>query len=464
MKVICFASSPAMPRTEATRLCTARRRSDGPRKHAAPEPVDGASSSCAVSRGGCAPRILATKCPRRTPSGRGRRGAPPTSSPRARFAAFSRAPLYSARPVRCDQRPTPRCWACSLPPVCGSPRRSRCSFRTSPTPASSSAPRSFARAASSRCTTPPAVRSRRTSPPESGTQAKTPPCSCRSTAPHCGTRRSSPSSCASSGRSASTRGRALARAVWRRPAGRGPPHARAEHLSRARAPRSHLLVPAGDTTASRRRRRAERVTGHARCPMTPLAPHLTAFLGERLPRERRASAHTCDAYAYAFRLLLSFTSTRLGTRPSALMLEQLDVPLVLAFLEDLEKTRANSPRTRNARLAAIKSFARFVEYRVPSCLQQVHGLLAIPSKKTDEALVGFLTRDEMQAVLDSPDPRRRDGVRDRAMLHLAFAAGLRVSELVGLRLDELVLQPQAAVHVRSKGRRERVLPLWKTTA
>lgn len=197
--------------------------------------------------------------------------------------------------------------------------------------------------------------------------------------------------------------------------------------------------------------------------MTPLAPHLTAFIGERLPRERRASVHTCDAYAYAFRLLLSFASMRLGTRPSALMLEQLDVPLVLAFLEDLEKTRANSPRTRNARLAAIKSFARFVEYRVPSCLQQVHGLLAIPSKKTDEALVGFLTRDEMQAVLDSPDPKRRDGVRDRAMLHLAFAGGLRVSELVGLHVDELVLQPQAAVHVRGKGRRERVLPLWKTT-
>ena len=145
--------------------------------------------------------------------------------------------------------------------------------------------------------------------------------------------------------------------------------------------------------------------------MTHLAPHLTAFLCERLQRERGASAHTCDSYAYAFRLLLSFAAGRLCTRPSALMLEQLDVPLVLAFLEDLETTRGNSPRTRNARLAAIKSFARFVEYRVPSCLQQVHGLLAIPSKKTDEALVGFLTRDEMQAVLDAPDPRRRDGVR-----------------------------------------------------
>jgi len=198
--------------------------------------------------------------------------------------------------------------------------------------------------------------------------------------------------------------------------------------------------------------------------MTPLAPHLTAFLRERLPRERRASPHTCDAYAYAFQLLLSFAAKRLGVQPSALILEQLDVALVLAFLEHLELNRKNSVRSRNARLAAIKSFARFVEYRVPSCLQQVHSLLAIPSKKTDEKLVAYLTRDEMQAILDTPDPRARDGVRDRAMLHVAFAAGLRVSELVGLRLDELVLQPQPAIHVRGKGRRERVLPLWKTTA
>lgn len=198
--------------------------------------------------------------------------------------------------------------------------------------------------------------------------------------------------------------------------------------------------------------------------MTPLAPHLTAFLGERLPHERRASAHTCDAYAYAFRLLLVFAAARLKTRPSDLTLEQLDVPLVLAFLADLETTRGNSPRSRNARLAAIKSFAHFLEYRVPSCLQQIQGLLAIPSKKTDESLVGSLTRAEMQAVLDAPDPRCRAGVRDRAMLHMALAAGLRVSELVGLRLDDLTLQPQATVRILGKGRRERLLPLWKTTA
>lgn len=198
--------------------------------------------------------------------------------------------------------------------------------------------------------------------------------------------------------------------------------------------------------------------------MTPLAPHLTAFLRERLPRERHASPHTCDAYAYAFQLLLSFASKRLRTQPSALTVEQLDPPLILAFLDDLETKRGNSARTRNARLAAIKSFVRFVEYRAPSCVDQVHSLLAIPSKKTDDRLVGFLSLDEMQAVLDAPDPRDRDGVRDRAMLHLAFAAGLRASELVGLRLDDFVLQPQPAVRVRGKGRRERVLPLWKLTA
>lgn len=198
--------------------------------------------------------------------------------------------------------------------------------------------------------------------------------------------------------------------------------------------------------------------------MTPLAPHLTAFLRDRLPRERCASPHTCDAYAYAFQLLLSFAAKRLRTGPSALAVENLDTPLVLAFLEDLESKRGNSARTRNARLAAVKSFARFLAYRVPSAAQQIESLLAIPMKKTDERLVGYLDREEVQAVLDAPDPRSRDGIRDRAMLHLGFAAGLRVSELVGLRTDELQFQPQPAVHVRGKGRRERVLPLWKSTA
>lgn len=198
--------------------------------------------------------------------------------------------------------------------------------------------------------------------------------------------------------------------------------------------------------------------------MTGLAPHLAAFLREHLPRDQRASSHTCDAYAYTFQLLLGFTARRLHIRPSRLTIEQLDVPLILAFLEHIERERRNKARSRNARLAAIRSFFRFLEYRVPECLDQALRVRAIPMKKTDEALVTSLTRLEIQALLDAPDPRTTAGVRDRAMLHLAFAAGLRVSELVGLSMDQLDTRSPASIHVMGKGRRERVLPLWKETA
>jgi integrase/recombinase XerD len=198
--------------------------------------------------------------------------------------------------------------------------------------------------------------------------------------------------------------------------------------------------------------------------MTSLAPHLAAFLREYLPRERACSAHTSESYAYAFQLLVRFAAERHTTSPSALTLEQLDAPLVLAFLEHLEVVRGNSAPTRNARLAAFKSFAHYIEYRLPSALDQMRCILAIPAKKVDEALVPFLGRGELQALLDAPDPTSRHGTRDRALLHLAFAAGLRVSELVGLRLDELRLHPDPCVQILGKGRRKRVLPLWKETA
>lgn len=197
--------------------------------------------------------------------------------------------------------------------------------------------------------------------------------------------------------------------------------------------------------------------------MTALAPHLTAFLCKHLPAERGASPHTCDTYAYCFQLLVCFAASRLGIKPSQLEVEQLDAALVLAFLEHLEQQRKNSGRTRNARLAAINAFFRFLEYRLASSLDQSRQIHAIPMKKTDEALVAYLTRDELRALLDAPDPRVASGVRDRAMLHLAFAAGLRVSELIGLRLDQLEIQAPASVHILGKGRRERHLPLWKET-
>ncbi len=197
--------------------------------------------------------------------------------------------------------------------------------------------------------------------------------------------------------------------------------------------------------------------------MIPLAPHITAFLRERLPMERRASQHTCDTYAHAFRLLFQYAAARLGTTPSQLHLEQLDAPLVLAFLQHIETNRKNAPVTRNARLAAIRSFMRYVEYQVPSALEQVRQILAIPIKKTDTKLVPYLTMVEMQAILNSPDPHTRLGIRDRAMLDVCFGAGLRVSELVGLRVDDVTFEPRPFVRIIGKGRRERMLPLWKQT-
>lgn len=198
--------------------------------------------------------------------------------------------------------------------------------------------------------------------------------------------------------------------------------------------------------------------------MTPIAPHITAFLRERLPLQRGASPHTCESYAYAFQLLFAFASARFKVTPSQLALEQIDASLVMDFLADIESGRGNCARTRNTRLAAIKSFMRFVEHRVPSVLEQSLRVLAIPTKKTTTPLIRYLSVAEMQAILNAPDLHTRAGIRDRAMLHLGFAAGLRVSELVGLPLSAVTLQPAPAIRVMGKGRKERSLPLWKQTA
>src|SRR6266852_7337299 len=197
--------------------------------------------------------------------------------------------------------------------------------------------------------------------------------------------------------------------------------------------------------------------------MTPIAPLIEAFLDETLARQRGVSRHTRDSYALSFQLLFMFAAKRLKVSPSALTLEQLDAGLISAFLEYLEDKRKNAPETRNVRLAAIKSFFRFLEYRQPAALEQIRRVLAIPFKRTDTRLVPYLVREEVQALLDAPDPATRDGIRDRAMLHLAVCAGLRVSELTGLRIDDVAL-PSMSIRVHGKGRRERALPLRKTTA
>jgi len=197
--------------------------------------------------------------------------------------------------------------------------------------------------------------------------------------------------------------------------------------------------------------------------MTPVAPLITSFLREHMPIEHGCSPHTCETYAYAFRLLFTFASKRLGIKPSQLCLEQLDVALILDFLAYIEEHRGNCAATRNGRLAAIKAFIRYVEFRVPSALAQARQIHAIPAKRHDQGLVRHLTMDEVRAILNAPDVTTRLGIRDRAMLHLCFAGGLRVSELVELPLANLSLQRTPSIRVLGKGRRERCLPLWKET-
>jgi site-specific recombinase XerD len=197
--------------------------------------------------------------------------------------------------------------------------------------------------------------------------------------------------------------------------------------------------------------------------MTPIAPHIEAFLRDHLEHHRGASPHTCDSYSYSFQLLFEFAAKRLKVAPSALKLEQLDAPLISAFLEHLEDARQNTAETRNIRLAAIRSFYRFLEHRHPAALEQIRRVLAIPFKRTDSRLIPYLVQNEVQALLDAPNPTTREGIRDRAMLHLAVSAGLRVSELTGLRMEDVMLISMS-IRIHGKGRRERSLPLWKTTA
>jgi integrase/recombinase XerD len=197
--------------------------------------------------------------------------------------------------------------------------------------------------------------------------------------------------------------------------------------------------------------------------MTAIAPHISEFLRERLPFQQGASTNTCDSYSYAFQLLFQFMAGRFNLQPSELSLEQIEAPMIMDFLQYLEAKRKNSPRTRNARLVAIKSFMKFIQYREPKLLEQTQRVLSIPAKKTDSRLVSYLTINEMQAILNAPNISTRTGIRDRAMLHLCFAAGLRVSELVNLICHSIDLRISPNVHILGKGRKERILPLWKDT-
>ncbi len=194
-----------------------------------------------------------------------------------------------------------------------------------------------------------------------------------------------------------------------------------------------------------------------------LAFLLESFFTDRLMKQRQASPHTISSYRDTFRLLLRFTQRRLNKPPSRLDFEEIDAPLVAAFLEDLEKSRSITPRSRNLRLTAIRSFFRYVSYEEPSCANQIQRVLAIASKRYTRPLVHFLERSEIDALLATPDQTTWLGRRDHAFLLVAVQTGLRLSELTSLRRSDVTLGSGAHVCCVGKGRKERCTPLAKTT-
>ena len=197
--------------------------------------------------------------------------------------------------------------------------------------------------------------------------------------------------------------------------------------------------------------------------MSTLAPTLQSFFTERMAQQRQASQHTIAAYRDTFRLLLAFAEQKTGRAPSSLRLEDLDAPLVAAFLDHLEVDRHNSVRTRNARLAAVHSLFRFAAFRHPEHAALIQRVLALPQKRGERNLVTFLDRTEIDALLGAPDRNRWVGRRDHVLLLTAVQTGLRVSEITSLTCQDIELGRGPHVRCRGKGRKERVTPLTDQT-
>jgi integrase/recombinase XerD len=196
--------------------------------------------------------------------------------------------------------------------------------------------------------------------------------------------------------------------------------------------------------------------------MSTLAPLLQSYFTDRLIRQRHASPHTIASYRDTFRLLLKFVKATTGKAPSTIRLEDLDAPLIGAFLAHLEIERGNSARTRNARLTAIHSFFHYVSLEAPDHAALLQRVLAVPPKRFDTTLISYLERPEIEALLQSPDRTTRIGRRDHALLLLAMQTGLRVSELSALRRQDVQLGSGAHVRCDGKGRKERCTPLTKS--
>ena len=201
-----------------------------------------------------------------------------------------------------------------------------------------------------------------------------------------------------------------------------------------------------------------------RAPQIGFSQLVQDFFLRRLMAQRGASARTVESYRDAFELLFCFIEQRTGKAASALQLADLDAPMILDFLDHLETKRSNSVRTRNLRLAAIHSFMRYAAVRDPSSLPITGRVLAIPSKRFDRPVLGYLSREQIAAILAAPDRSTWSGHRDAVMLATTYNTGARVSEITTLRVRDVLLERQTAVHIHGKGRKQRVIPLWKNTA
>src|SRR6202171_712735 len=193
------------------------------------------------------------------------------------------------------------------------------------------------------------------------------------------------------------------------------------------------------------------------------APLLEHFFIQRLMQQRQASPHTISSYRDTFRQFLNFAQQRLHKQPSRMSFEEIDAPLIVAFLDDLEKRQGVSIRSRNLRLTAIHSFFRYAAFEAPAHSAQIQRVLAIPSKRFTRTLVHFLTRPEVDALLAAPDQRTWSGRRDHAFLLVAVQTGLRLSEMTGLNREDLILGAGAHVRVIGKGRKERCTPIARST-
>ena len=195
-------------------------------------------------------------------------------------------------------------------------------------------------------------------------------------------------------------------------------------------------------------------------PVT-LAALLQRFFTQRLMQQRQASPHTISSYRDSFRQFLKFVQQRLRKPPSRLTFEEIDAPLIVAFLDELEKHQGVSVRSRNLRLTAIHSFFQYAAFEAPAHSAQIQRVLAIPSKRFTRTLVQFLTRPEVAALLAAPDQFTWSGRRDHAFLLVAVQTGLRLSEMTGLKREDFIVG--AHLRVVGKGRKERCTPLAQST-